>query len=303
MVATRRLWLSRWTRRVNVPVRIAASLVLVALVAWVVRACDEDVRELSFVEAVSRRSYRVVVRDDHDRTRPTGVLFALHAYATAPELLVNRYRLIERAVAWRGLMLVVPEGKRDQLGNLSWNASKACCGRGERANDLAYLRGVLSDLRKRFAVDGQRVFAIGVSNGGFMAHRWACEPGGDLVAIVSIAGAAPGPDDPPCAPSRPVSVLQVHGAADEVIEYAGGARYRERYPSARESVLTWVERNEMDPRAFELTYGRSIMLESIRRETWRAKRGTRVALWSVDGGDHLLRSMWFEAGEMIQFLQ
>lgn len=302
MGATFPLWLSRWARRVDVPARVAASLVLVALVAWAVRACDEDVREHSFVEPVSRRSYRVVARDDHDPARPAGVLFALHAYATAPELLVGRYRLVERAVERRGLILVVPEGRRDQLGNLSWNASKACCGRGQRADDRGYLRGVLSDLRTLFAVDGERVFAIGVSNGGFMAHRWACEPGGDLAAIVSIAGAAPGPDDPACAPSRPVSVLQVHGTADDVIEYAGGARYRERYPSARQSVITWVERNGADPRVSELAYGRSLMLESIRRETWRAKRA-RVALWSIDGGDHGLRSMWFEAEEMLEFLE
>ena len=49
-----------------------------------------------------------------------------------------------------------------------------------------------------------------------MAHRMACDHADAIAAIVSIAGATfLNPDD--CAPSEPVSVLQVHGTNDAVI--------------------------------------------------------------------------------------
>jgi polyhydroxybutyrate depolymerase len=285
-------WLARLTFRSG---RAALGLAVAVL------GCEDAVRDESFVEPVSGRAYRVVTRTDHDPAHPAAVLFALHAYATAPEVLVDGYSLVRRAVKMRGFVLVVPEGRRDLLGNYSWNASKACCGRGERPDDVGYLRGVLADLRTRYAVDPARAYAIGVSNGGFMAHRWACEPGGDVAGIVSIAGAAQGPDDPPCAPSRKVSVLQIHGTRDLTIRYAGSPTGWRRYPSARDSALFWATHDETRAEPV-VGHHRSVLLESVRTETWQAE-SARVALWSIDGGDHLLRSMRFEVMAMLDFLE
>jgi poly(3-hydroxybutyrate) depolymerase len=147
---------------------------------------------------------------------------------------------------------------------------------------------VLADVRRRYSVDPARVHAVGISNGAFMAQRWACEPGGDLSGIISISGVGPGSSDPACQPSRPVTFVQIHGDADEVIRYAGGTLNAFSYPSVAQNLESWTKldgcragtqavRNEW--RDFGL---------SVVEETWACSRA-RVTHWRALGGAHNLR--------------
>ena len=134
-----------------------------------------------------------------------------------------------------------------------------------------------------------------------MAQRWACAPFGDLRGIVSIAGVAPGPDDPRCEPGVPVSVLQIHGDRDDTILYEGGQRGRARYPSARDSAAMWVRLNGCvrDDRPGR---GGSLLAGDWRVESWTGPRA-RVALWTVEGGGHHIPRLRFATGQMLEFVE
>jgi polyhydroxybutyrate depolymerase len=280
-------------------VRIVA---LISCLAWalLLGACARPTSDGAHVEPATGRAYRVISPPRHMVHGAMPVLFLLHAYATAPEVMVRGFALDHYGVASRGMLLVLPEGQRDAAGKLHWNAAKGCCGQGPRHDDLAYLRSVLAEVKARFPVDPRRVYAFGVSNGGFMAHRWACTPGGDLHAIVSIVGAGPGPEDPPCAPSHPVSVLQVHGTADEVIRYGGSSEPGAAYPSAPETVAHWrtVTGNHA---ATRVTHVRTPAFEDMAEESWEAPHCTQ-ALWTVRDGDHRLRSARWFVPQFLEFL-
>jgi polyhydroxybutyrate depolymerase len=264
-------------------VRYAVSLLLIAITACGT-ATAETLRELP-----AGRRYRLIARGDHDARRPAPVLFALHAFDTDPTNLERRWGLRELAVERRGWLLAVPEGLRNSHGQPFWNATRACCDSERQApEDLAYLRAVLADIRGRYAVDTTRVFAFGVSNGGFMAQRWACEPGGGLTGIVSVSGAGPGPDDPACAPNARLRVLHVHGDADGVVRYAGGAM-NAPHPSARESVSAFLVPNGCaHDRAPVREPRRGLFEISTVEETWACPKG-KLALWTVPEGGHQLR--------------
>ncbi|HZR11138.1 MAG TPA: hypothetical protein VFA79_21290 [Myxococcales bacterium] len=264
-------------------------------------ACGPPVQTRVFVEPATARRYTVLAREGHDPRAPSAVLFVLHPYATDPSVLLHNYGLGRRVAGTRDWLVVVPEGTPDSTGRLSWNASAACCGAGPaRPDDVRYLRLVLEDVRRRAAIDPARVHAFGESNGGFMAHRWACAGGGELRGIVSIAGAAPGPDDPPCTPAGPVSVLEVHGDRDEMVRYQGGRSARGRYPAARESVEMWRALDRCDPLPRTSRERRLLLFEPLQVESWSCP-SARVALWTVAGGGHQLRlRLWTDA--MIDFL-
>lgn len=263
--------------------------------------CSERVTTTTFVEPMSEREYEVVARVDHAAKEPAGVLFALHAYSTAPGVLPASWSLAKHAVEERGLLLVVPKGKIDDLGRPFWNASVGCCGETRvPPDDLAYLRGVLADVGRRFAVDRGRVYAVGISNGAFMAHRWACAPGGDLRGIVAVSGTGPGPLDPPCAPSVPVRVMHVHGDADDVIRYEGGQGSRGPYASVATTVGRWRALDGCTTPA--KTGAWSLLHGSTHRETADCTNGA-VVLWTFDGGGHRLRSVRFSVGELLDFLE
>jgi len=276
--------------------RIGVWLGLTALLR-----CAPDHRVDTFVEPKSGRPYRVLSRLEHDRRGKASVLFSLHAHGTHPDVIVEGYSLIRHAVKERGMLLVVPEGRLDANGKFHWNAAKACCGAGPRHDDLGYLRNVLRDLAEHYQIDTRRVFALGLSNGAFMAHAWACAGGGELSGIIAIAGAAPGPDDPPCQSARPVSVLHVHGTADDVIPYAGKDDASGRYPSAAASVARWVAIDGGSDKSQTSSRFSLRLLEPVSVQTWQAPHA-RVGLWTFEDGDHYNRGARFFMPEYLDFV-
>src|SRR5690606_22833256 len=90
-----------------------------------------------------------------------------------------------------GFAVVFPNGfSRFPGGKLAtWNAGKCCGGgRDENSDDVGYIRRILKDLPRHFTVDPSRIFAIGMSNGGMMSYRLACEMSGVFKGIASVTG-------------------------------------------------------------------------------------------------------------------
>jgi polyhydroxybutyrate depolymerase len=190
------------------------------------------------------------------------------------------------------VFIVAPDGTVDSQGRRFWNASGACCDfDGSGVDDVAYLTALINDLRTRQPVDPKRIFVVGYSNGGFMAHRLACELSDHLAGIASFSGAAY--DDSKCAATRPVTILQVHGDADRTVRYGGGHVLSltdlPAHPSAPASVAGWAARN-----------GCSASLKAVSGSNLRTGdkpttvqrhldcRHSAVELWTVQGGGHLI---------------
>ena len=76
------------------------------------------------------------------------------------------------------------------------------------------------------------IYVTGVSNGGGMAARAACELADRLAAAAPVAGGYG--TLPACRPSRPLPVLEVHGTGDGVVPYAG------KGPRRSGSVAGWL---------------------------------------------------------------
>jgi polyhydroxybutyrate depolymerase len=85
--------------------------------------------------------------------------------------------------------------------------------------DLDFVSQVLDRAEQMTCADTSRVYATGVSNGGGMAARVGCELSDRIAAIAPVAGGYSTLDS--CRPSRPVSVLEVHGTNDQVVPYDG----------------------------------------------------------------------------------
>ena len=87
-------------------------------------------------------------------------------------------------------------------------------------DDVGFLSTLITQLTQQYGVDPNRVFVTGMSAGAFMATRLACDRADLVAAVVPVAGTLG--SAVPCAPSRPVSVLAVHGDADPVVPFNGG---------------------------------------------------------------------------------
>jgi polyhydroxybutyrate depolymerase len=80
--------------------------------------------------------------------------------------------------------------------------------------DAAFVRALLDAVERERCVDRRRVFATGMSNGGFFTNLLGCVLADRLAAIAPVAGAIPLSR---CTPLRPLPVLMIQGSADNVV--------------------------------------------------------------------------------------
>ena len=86
-------------------------------------------------------------------------------------------------------------------------------------DDIGFIKKVIEEVAENYSVDRSRIYLSGMSNGGAMAHRFACIHPEILAAAASISGSIP--RDRSCTPKIPVSYLQVFGDKDTVTPING----------------------------------------------------------------------------------
>ncbi len=216
----------------------------------------------------------------------------LHGY-TASGALEESYLNLTAVSDAKGFLYAYPDGTIDMNGQRFWNATDACCNFfNSMVDDSAYLSGLISEIAARYTVDAKKVFLFGHSNGAFMSYRMACEHADQIAAIVSLAGAMFA-DVTQCAPKEPVSILEVHGTADTVIEYAGGTSQGHPYPGATTTVGDWATLDGCtatpDTSAAPLDLDSTLPGAETTVATYAAgcKPGGHVELWAIQGGSHI----------------
>jgi polyhydroxybutyrate depolymerase len=232
------------------------------------------------------RAYDVYVPEDlRGGEAGAPVVFYFHPLLTT-KLYMQLVETMELADV-HGFIAVYPDG----IGR-SWNAG-ACCGPANGAggeapvDDVAFVRAVLADVEQDVGcIDRSRVYAAGFSNGGFLAHRLACEAPDAFAAIAAVSavnGVAA------CEPGRPVPVLQMNGTTDELVTYGGGFSFDGitdgAFISARASAEGWAARD-----GCAATPSTTFERGAARCETYGGcTGGTEVTLCTLEGAGHC----WF----------
>lgn len=222
---------------------------------------------------------------------PTPLVVMLHAF-TVSGAIEEGYLGIQTEAESRGFLYVHPDGTLNVVGQRYWNATDACCGLRSEVDDVAYITSIIDAVSAQRSVDPRRVFLIGHSNGGFMSYRMACDLSPRIAAIASLAGAT-FDDASKCAPTSPVSVLQVHGTDDGTIAFDGGTTpvINGRYPSAARTTELWAGYNgcSAPPAATGTTLDLEATLAGAETEVRRAAgcpTGVDVELWVIQNGGH-----------------
>lgn len=115
------------------------------------------------------------------------------------------------------LLVVYPDGY-----DKSWADGRGASPADRRhIDDVAFLVGLVGKLRNDFNIAPGHVFVTGMSNGGFMSNRLACDRADVFAAAAPVAGTLG--VGVACNPSRPVSVWEAHGTADPLVPFKGGA--------------------------------------------------------------------------------
>jgi polyhydroxybutyrate depolymerase len=171
------------------------------------------------------RQYKVHIPPSYKPSVPAPLVFCIHGLGQDGLLFCVTGAAMHMESDAAGFVLVMPNGYQN-----SWNAG-TCCGAAstEKLDDVALFRAIFSEVGKHVNIDLDRVYATGLSNGAYMSYRLACQAADIFTAVAPSAGAIgkndigggtnSASDFTTCEPSRPISVLDVHGTQDPLIPH------------------------------------------------------------------------------------
>lgn len=163
----------------------------------------------------------------------------------------------------------------------SWNAG-TCCAYAKKNNvdDVGFIRALVAEVRSKYSIDPRRIYASGISNGGMMSYRLACEASDVFAAIGVVSGAL---TYSPCRPSQPVSVIHIHGTADQNVPLLGGvgpkSYDREPKPPVQDAISFWAKTDGASAQAQTSTQG------NVRKDDYKGSKG-EVLFYLLTGGGH-----------------
>ncbi len=173
-------------------------------------------------------------------------------------------------------------------------------------NDVEFIASLVQQLKKQYSIDSSKVFAAGISNGGFMTQRLAIERSEIFSAVGIITASMGEPLKYKFSPTKPVSVLYMNGTEDPLVPYNGGEIKVDLFPRlnralgrsttkrgkcipTNEAVALWVKRNGIttSPTVRGLADKEPYDGSTIELTMWeRGQQETAVALYKVVGGGH-----------------
>ncbi len=179
------------------------------------------------------REYLLYVPAMYDGSEPVPLVLNFHGYTSnaLEQMFYGDFRPIADTA---GFLLVHPQGTLFN-GNAHWNVGGWTV--GSTVDDVGFTKALIDTLAVHYNIDLERVYATGMSNGGYMSFLLACQLSDRIAAIASVTGSMTPETWNDCAPLRPVPVLQIHGDSDGVVPY-GGAPWTK---PIEEVIQFWVD--------------------------------------------------------------
>lgn len=240
------------------------------------------------------RSYHVYLPNNFDKTTPTPIVLALHGGSGTGKMFERDVSggTLTAAAEQRGMIIITPEGIDNR-----WNDGRPeIFNGGPSYNDVGFISSIIDAMITNYGIDQNKVYATGISNGGFMSFRLALELSDRLAAVAPVTAQITEAVES-MVPEFPIAIMLVNGLEDPLVPYDGGCIDLPRLPecsrgiilSTQETIDKFLGFNQCtNPAETELVIdaisddGTSV---EITRYT-ACEQGTEVVLVKVVGGGH-----------------
>lgn len=187
-----------------------------------------------------------------------------------------------------GFLVAFPEGLER-----SWNDGRAF--RRSEADDVLFITKMIDRLVSEVIADKRRIYAAGISNGGFLSQYLALKIPERLAAVASVAATVT-ESHLALKSGKPVPILFLLGTDDPLIPWKGGEiggdllfKSRGQVVAAQEGIKFWIENNGTSKRAekkklpdLDPKDGMRITVETYSKGNPRSD----VVVYEIEGGGH-----------------
>jgi poly(3-hydroxybutyrate) depolymerase len=255
----------------------------------------------TFYRVKHPRPVTLYVPSSYDGQTPVPLVILLHGGGWTGQSVEDWMQFRPLAEA-RGFLYCYPDATVDRWGLQHWSetnpALDPCTDLGYPVvDDPGFLRRVIEETARRFAVDRKRVYLIGHSSGGFECYRMACEHA-DLIAAIANLDGSQAVDPSFCVPSEPVNILDIRGTADESAYWGAAVTIASGFyvnsnqgPGAVRTIQMWAGHNGAKDLVTDPAASMDLVLDTpgldtvVTRYTQHPPGGA-VELWTIIGGPH-----------------
>jgi polyhydroxybutyrate depolymerase len=152
-------------------------------------------------------------------------------------------------------------------------------------DDVGFISKIIDTLKTLYDINLSRVYACGMSNGGFQSYRLACDLENRIAAIASVTGCITDLTALNCALARKIPVLHIHGTEDPLVKYNGETGYK----SVEETIAFFLSQNQCSNANDTVHYPNTNLNDSSTVERIRYAScgdGTEVMFYKITGGGH-----------------
>ena len=191
--------------------------VLLLLVGCTFSSFSQQTINASITHDGIQRDYILYIPELYDGSTAVPLVLNFHGYGSnaAQQMFYGDFRDIADT---EGFLLVHPEGTT-LIGNQFWNVGFP--GLSSTIDDVGFTEALIDELATLYTIDLDRVYATGMSNGGFMSFLLACQLSEKIAAVASVTGSMTQDTFDDCNAQHPTPVLQIHGTDDGVVLYNG----------------------------------------------------------------------------------
>jgi polyhydroxybutyrate depolymerase len=189
-----------------------------------------------------------------------------------------------RPIADRDKVIIVcPQGIER-----SWNDGRGTPANSRGINDVKFIDELITYIIDTYHADLFRIYVTGMSNGGFMTSRLACELNKRIAAVAVVAASMD--HDMGYQPTQPMPVMYIQGTKDPLVPFnggkmkgAGGIIY------SHEDILEkWAEVGKCDSQP--VISNLPILVNDgtrVQREEYSGANGLKVIGFTIVDGGHV----------------
>lgn len=232
------------------------------------------------------RSYVLALPTHFDQAKPYKLLLAFHGSGGSSESMRSSARFEQYHSDY---IVAYPKSQE-----VEWNEGCDCnIAHRKGADDLGFIEQIIEDVGTRYRLQEGEVYAAGFSQGALFAQNVACNLGDKVRAVATVGAPMSRQLSLSCAMEAPVSVMMVHGTADNVLSYYGSNHANFGLLSSQEAVARLAALNNSLPNPLLKSASQNVDL--IHYTNGKQK----VQLHSIKRGGHSWSFSGFDTSQKI----